>query len=256
MVTVSEPMMSTEAFEELARVAYRVADGLRLEFVGGKLSAKPVPDGTRGCIVAWLIRSCVEVRPELWLSTTAGLVVGSDRAGRVRPDGVLADADAFVAQGEWADPAPVLMVVEVTPLDADAHHQGKPRAYAEAGIPVYLLIDRHAYEVAAYSEPAAGRYTRVLTVAFGAELPLPSPVGITLDTEPLKRWSCHRADARSSSTSYCRCGEAAAELRTVGRRSFVPVADLLRSAGQQPPIDYGRVRADLDVVIDQDPFED
>ncbi|WP_280427355.1 Uma2 family endonuclease [Nocardia brasiliensis] len=202
MVIVSEPMMSTEAFEELARVAYRVADGLRLEFVGGKSSAKPVPDGTRGCIVAWLIRSCVEGRPELWLSATAGLAVGSDGEGRVRPDGVLADADAFVAQGEWADPAPVLMVADVTSHDAEADRRGKSRAYAEAGIPVYLLIDRHACEVAAHSEPAAGKYTRVRKVVFGAELPLPAPVGITLDTEPLQRWSSDHADARSSITDY------------------------------------------------------
>ncbi|SER50058.1 Putative restriction endonuclease [Streptomyces qinglanensis] len=48
-------------------------------------------------------------------------------------------------QGEWADPAGVLMTVEVTSYDSDTDRrdrQEKPAAYAAAGIPVCLLVDR------------------------------------------------------------------------------------------------------------------
>ncbi|MFG2135912.1 hypothetical protein [Streptomyces sp. NPDC048650] len=38
----------------------------------------------------------------------------------------------------------------------------------------------------AFSEPDAGRYENVHTVPYGTSLALPEPVGITLDTEPLK----------------------------------------------------------------------
>ncbi|MFD6154920.1 Uma2 family endonuclease [Nocardia sp. NPDC060256] len=192
MAMVREPLMSTAEFEELAQAAHRIAEGLRLEFVEGKLSAKPPPNGNHGCTVAWLIRLFVLNRPELWLSTVQGLIVGADRTGRARPDGVLADAEAFVGQSKWADADPVLMVVEVTSRAEDADRRcrtDKPQAYAAAGIPVYLLIDRAAREVAVYSGVSADRYQQIMTMPFGAEVLLPAPLDITLDTEPLEQWA-------------------------------------------------------------------
>ncbi|WP_405160251.1 Uma2 family endonuclease [Nocardia sp. NBC_01499] len=184
--------MSIEEFEELAQAAHRIAEGLRLEFVEGTLSAKPPPNGNHSCVVAWLIRLCLLERPELWLSSVQGLVVGDDRTGRARPDGVLADAEAFVGQGKWANSDPVLMVVEVTSHDEATDlrcRTEKPRSYAATGIPIYLLIDRDARVVAVYSCPSLGRYQQVVTVPFGVAALLPEPVGITLDTKPLEQWA-------------------------------------------------------------------
>ncbi len=183
--------MTTEEFEELARAADRVAEGVRLEFIDEQLGAKPMPDGDHGRIMQWLIRVFVLFRPELFLTPEQGLRVDRYRKGRARPDGALADADAFVGQGEWADPGPVLMVVEVTSDDQDTvrrDRQEKPRAYADTGIPVYLLIDRDSCEITVHSEPRGGRYERMLTVPFGATVKIPAPVDVELDTEPLKAW--------------------------------------------------------------------
>ncbi|KAA8890082.1 Uma2 family endonuclease [Nocardia colli] len=188
---VQAPQMSTGEFEELAGAADRIAEGLRLEFIEGKLSAKPLPDGNHGCIIAWLIRLCLRHRPELWLSASQGLVVGDDRTGRVRPDGVLADAEAFVGQGEWANADSVLMVVEVTSPEEDndrTHRTGKVRIYATTGISVYLFIDRESREVTVYSGLRAGHYQQVATTSFGAEVALPSPVELALDTGSLEQW--------------------------------------------------------------------
>ncbi|MFD4404020.1 hypothetical protein ACFWPH_14800 [Nocardia sp. NPDC058499] len=55
-------------------------------------------------------------RPELFLSIEQGLQVEAYRKGRARPDGVLADADAFVGQGEWA--APVGLTLDTEPIKA------------------------------------------------------------------------------------------------------------------------------------------
>ena len=111
------------------------------------------------------------------------------RDGRARPDGTLASSDAFVRQGEWADAGDALMVVEVTSYDSDTDRRDrieKPRAYAETGIPVYLLIDRGAGEVTVFSEPDGVRYESTKTVPFGKPIMVPAPVGITLDTGPLR----------------------------------------------------------------------
>ncbi|MFD0357080.1 Uma2 family endonuclease [Streptomyces sp. NPDC127110] len=191
ILMTDRPQMLTEDFEALARIGAREVEGLRLEFIDGKLGVKAVPDGDHDRIVLWLARLCMQHRPELWLHVERGLKVQEYRAGRARPDGSLAPDDAFVGQGEWADPAPVLMVVEVTSYDSDTDARDrseKPRAYAQTGIPVYLLIDRQNCDVTVYSEPDGGRYESVRTVAFGKDVELPDPVGITLPTEPLKDW--------------------------------------------------------------------
>ncbi|WP_308461247.1 Uma2 family endonuclease [Streptomyces sp. Ru73] len=83
------------------------------------------------------------------------------------------------------------MAVEVTAYDADADRRDrdeKPRAYAEAGIPVYLLIDRCSREITAFSEPDGPRYERMRIAPFGRTIALPDPVNLTLDAEPLKNW--------------------------------------------------------------------
>ncbi|MFJ6616855.1 Uma2 family endonuclease [Kitasatospora sp. NPDC091335] len=182
--------MLPEQFEEFARHLGRTVEGIRLEFINGKLGIKPVPDGDHGRIVQWLLRICIQSRPELYLHDQ-GLRLAGYRDGRARPDGTLADADAFVGYGDWAPTGDVLMVAEVTSYDSDTDRRDrveKPRAYAEAGIPVYLLIDRDSAEVVVHSEPDGIRYETVQTLPFGKTVRLPEPVGISLDTEPLKNW--------------------------------------------------------------------
>ncbi|WP_319944514.1 Uma2 family endonuclease [Nocardia macrotermitis] len=191
LTAMHEEIMTTEEFEELARLAGRVSEGIRLEYIGERLGAKGIRDGDHGRILQWLIRVFIMLRPELFLSTEQGLRVEEYRKGRARPDGVLADADAFVGQGEWADPEPVLMVVEVTSSDRDTElrdRREKPIAYAATGIPIYLLIDREFGEITVHSHPADNRYQRRVTVSIGDTVELPHPLDLALDTEPLKAW--------------------------------------------------------------------
>ncbi|MEU7045245.1 Uma2 family endonuclease [Streptomyces varsoviensis] len=186
------PQMLPEQFEALAAAAAREADGLRLEFIGGRLWVKAVPDGLHRTIIMRLIRQCLQQAPALDLHTGQGLRIETYRKGRARPDGALAPTAHFARAGEWAAPDGVLMTVEVTSHDHDTNQRDrveKPRAFAESGIPVYLLIDREADEVTVYSEPVDGSYQERHSAAFGKTVALPDPVGITLDTEPLKVWS-------------------------------------------------------------------
>ncbi|MET7714710.1 Uma2 family endonuclease [Streptomyces sp. NPDC005407] len=185
----SRPQMSVEEFEELAR---RSPEMVRLEFVLGKVQVKPVPDGVHGAIMMWLLERCMQHRPDHRLYPEQGLKVERYRRGRARPDGALAPIDHFVPQGEWAAPDGVLMTVEVTSHDPDTDKRDrveKPVGYAEAGIPVYLLIDREACSVTVHAEPEGGSYRSITTRPFGAVVELPDPVGITLETEKLKAYA-------------------------------------------------------------------
>ncbi|WP_431981570.1 hypothetical protein [Streptomyces qinglanensis] len=67
----------------------------------------------------------------------------------------------------------------------------RPAAYAAAGIPVCLLVDRDRYEVVVHTNPdqEAGRYRDLHTASFGEEVVLPEPVGFALETETLKNYA-------------------------------------------------------------------
>ncbi|MGW7413519.1 Uma2 family endonuclease [Streptomyces sp. NPDC054863] len=184
-------VLTQDFFEGLARDAVRRDEFVRLEFVNGKIGVKTLPDGNHASIIAWLTRVCIQADPAWWLFPEQGIHVETYRKGNARPDGSLAPMKAFAGQGEWAEPDEVLMTVEVTSRDSDTNQCDridKPRAYAEADIPVYLLIDRDSHEVKVHSEPGNGQYRQVRTVPFGETVLLPDPVGIELDTEPLKSW--------------------------------------------------------------------
>ncbi|MFE3767170.1 Uma2 family endonuclease [Streptomyces sp. NPDC059104] len=183
--------MTPEVFEHLARTAAREEEGLRLEFIGGVLRSRAMTDGGHGRIIQWLTRICIRHHPGLWLHPGRGIKAERYRQGRAIPDGVLAHDDAFVGQGDWVDPGPILMAVEVTSWNSGTERRDrleKPRAYAETGIPVYLLVDRLTCRLLVHSDPDGARYETVRTVPFGREVRLPDPVGITLETEPLEDW--------------------------------------------------------------------
>ncbi|MER5792137.1 Uma2 family endonuclease [Streptomyces sp. NPDC001980] len=192
MAERTSSQMSVDVFDRIAEFAERVDDTVRLEFIDGRIGVKKATNGDHGSIIMWLIRQCMQARPELDLNPTQGLKVEAYRRGRARPDGALAPVGHFAGQDDWAETRGVLMVVEVTSYDSDTHNRDrveKPRAYAEAGIPVYLLIDRDNLTVLVHSNPdLEDGYRDIHVVKLGGKVTLPDPVGIELDTEELKQY--------------------------------------------------------------------
>jgi Uma2 family endonuclease len=178
--------ITVEEFEELASGA---PEDVSLEFLFGKVGEKAVPDGDHGTIIVWFVRQFVLNKPELDVYTEQGMQVEAYRKGRARPDAVVVPRWHLAGQPEWADSEGVLMAVEITSFDDDTDQRDrvdKPRAYAETGIPVYLLVDREAKEFVVYSEPSGGRYATRRAVPIGERLALPAPVDILLDSDELK----------------------------------------------------------------------
>ncbi|GAA2119282.1 Uma2 family endonuclease [Streptomyces synnematoformans] len=190
--TARASQMTVEEFEEIAKAAEKLNDTVRFEFINGRIGAKGVPDGDHNEMVGWLLERCIQsgngLRP---YTSDLGLEVDEYRSGRARPDLAFAPAGSFAGQGDWADPDPLVMIVEVTSYDSDTNRrdrQDKPAAYAVVGIPVYLLIDRDACTLTVYSDPSSHGYRDIHSVEFGARVTLPKPVGIELDTEELKNY--------------------------------------------------------------------
>lgn len=181
--------LDVDEFEELAAVA---PETVRLEYVNGKVEVKAMPDGNHTSIFMWLLRQCMQHRPDLDLAPERGVKAEAYRKGRARTDGFLAPVDHFQGDREWSDPEGSLMALEITSRDRDTNQRDridKPIGYAEAGIPVYLLIDRDNHTLTVFSEPKDGRYQQISPHPWGATVELPAPVNITLDTEKLKDYA-------------------------------------------------------------------
>ncbi|MEV8598005.1 Uma2 family endonuclease [Streptomyces sp. NPDC052012] len=181
--------LDVEEFEELAAAA---PETVRLEYVNGKVVVKAMPDGNHTSIFMWLLRQCMQQRPDLDLAPERGVKAEAYRKGRAITDGFLAPVDHFKGHGNWSDTDGALMAVEITSHDRDTDQRDridKPVGYAAADIPVYLLIDRDSATVSVYSEPKDGRYLQCSTRPWGATVELPAPVDITLETEKLKDYA-------------------------------------------------------------------
>nr|WP_245606370.1 Uma2 family endonuclease [Streptomyces himastatinicus] len=181
--------MLVDEFEELARAA---PETVWLEFINGKLEEKPAQDGNGAETLNWLVRSCLERRPELSLYPHRGLKTEARREGRARTSAVLAPRRHIVGHGEWSDPEGMLMTVEVTSRDRDSDRRlrsEKRDGYAAAGIPVYLLIDRDDCTVTVHCEPEDGKYRSLTARPYGAVIKIPDPVGITLETDKLRDYA-------------------------------------------------------------------
>ncbi|WP_329220440.1 Uma2 family endonuclease [Streptomyces sp. NBC_01485] len=165
-----------------------VPKGCRAEIIDGLVSVTPVSAGTGHAIAERVTRSLYEVIPDTWgvyqwLATAVpsrlGLYV-PDLVVLPRAPGTGADADDHVPA------AAARLVVEIT-SKATAHNDRvkKPAGYAEAGVPLYLLIDALAPEgptVTLYGEPEDDTYRLLNTHSFGEAIHLPEPFGLALDT--------------------------------------------------------------------------
>ncbi|GAA3800129.1 Uma2 family endonuclease [Streptomyces coacervatus] len=193
MAERASSQLSVDTFERIAEFAAREDETVSFEFIGGRIGVKKATNGSHGEIAMWLVFQCKAARPDLTLYTVnQGLKVEAYRKGRARPDALLAPVGYFNGRGDWAEPDGVLMAVEITSYDSDTHNRDrveKPRAYAEAGIPVYLLIDRDSLSILVHSDPdPEDGYRDIHVVRLGGKVTLPDPVGIELDTEDLKQY--------------------------------------------------------------------
>ncbi|MFD0148746.1 Uma2 family endonuclease [Streptomyces sp. NPDC055721] len=169
-------------------------EGWRVELVEGEICVTSVNDGQHAQIVADLRDQLTDPDRQLSAYTGIGLRVpprgpggpGERVEGRVVPDLTLALRGSFRNELVWQKPAPVLLVAEVTSsFTAHRDRAQKVGAYARAGIPVYLLIDREAGEAVVRSEPSGDEYGRTAVHRLGTPVCLPAPVSRTWETTEL-----------------------------------------------------------------------
>ncbi|WP_433547017.1 Uma2 family endonuclease [Streptomyces sp. CA-294286] len=159
--------------------------GYRVEIIGGLLTVTPPPDAAHANVLTELMipflaaglhsrDSKVLQGVGLWLPT------GTD--DYVIPDLVVADADIddHLIENNCYDPVAFRLVLEVTSSNYNQDLKAKVAAYADANVPVYVIVNRKHNRVHVLTGPVAGDYAHHQVYASGQQAPLPESIGARL----------------------------------------------------------------------------
>ena len=161
-------------------------EGSKVEIIEGIITVSPAPAYRHNIIAERIQRRLYSVIPDDWgIFQTLAIAVPS-RLGMLIPDLVVAPVREHTEADNHIPAGLAELVVEVTSKSNARHDRvSKPAAYAAAGIPLYLLIDRWAQggpTVTLYGEPQGDVYRLLSTAKFGEPLKLPAPFDLVIDT--------------------------------------------------------------------------
>ncbi|MFB7908987.1 Uma2 family endonuclease [Kitasatospora sp. NPDC059146] len=153
----------------------------RVEVLGGEVSVEPVPDMRHARVLNRVRRACsaagsddgdteVFQRIAIWLPT------GPDDFAMPDLSIVDADSDDHMVTYNCYDPKIFRFVLEVTSAALCSDLTRKPAAYALAGVPVYVVVDRIGRRVLVMTDPVDGVYREQAVHASG-EFTLPESIG-------------------------------------------------------------------------------
>ncbi|MFE1952674.1 Uma2 family endonuclease [Streptomyces sp. NPDC059524] len=177
-----------QSWDELVRFWEEMEwpEGSKVEIIDGTITVSPSPAYQHNVIAARIHRRLNSVIPDDWeVFQTLALSVPS-RLGMLIPDILVAPRQDDVESDSHIPAALAELVVEITSKsNARNDRISKCAAYAAAGIPFYLLVDRWSRQgpvSTLYGDPTGDVYRTLSTVKFGEPLQLPAPFDLTIDT--------------------------------------------------------------------------
>ncbi|MEU5711973.1 Uma2 family endonuclease [Streptomyces flaveolus] len=189
-----EPVQLLAAYEAVSPVP------VRAEFIEGRayLPLAPPGDGHGDTVLELCFQLRSAAVPHVGTGNgfrfaapadgTTALIIPDLHVMRRKPTG--ADEAHFAAHPGWYPIDMLALVGEVTSTNHETDTGPKLRTYAAAGVPVYVIIDRHSGTAHCYTDPVLpgddpteAYYATDTKVDLGEPLPLPAPYP-TLDTAP------------------------------------------------------------------------
>ncbi|MFE2717847.1 Uma2 family endonuclease [Streptomyces mirabilis] len=171
-----------EAAEQLSRAL----PGHRVEILQGRLVVTPPPDGSHALSLSWLVEAFGGAgarKAGLRYVQGIGLWLPALSDDYAIPDFSVVDEDfrdALVQKNCYA-PNVFRLVMEVTSSNWSDDLGPKVESYAQAGIPVYIVVDRKHDEVLLHQNPVDGKYDVPQRFKRGQSVPVPDSVGVALD---------------------------------------------------------------------------
>jgi len=181
---------SQDEYREAIRRAFSaIPVELRSEIVDGDIIVSPMRSNADQRVILFLnqLLTTTAAAHGWWVDTSGGIVLEPDRE-EYRPDLQVAPSSAWLREGGTGpSPSEVKLVVEVASPNEYARVRDRGRkyaAYARAGLPLYLLIDRYDHDGIAtlYSNPYTDIYLDAHKAPFGETLTLPKPFDVVVDT--------------------------------------------------------------------------
>ncbi|MGW5210658.1 Uma2 family endonuclease [Streptomyces sp. NPDC004051] len=161
-------------------------EGSKVEIIEGIITVSPAPAYRHNVIAARIQRRLYSVIPEHWEIFQTQEIAVPSRLGMFIPDLLVAPVRDDSETENHMPAALAELVVEVTSKSNARHDRvSKPAAYATAGIPLYLLVDRWAPDgptVTLFGEPHGDVYRPLDSVKFGEPIKLPAPFDLVIDT--------------------------------------------------------------------------
>ncbi|MEV5733717.1 Uma2 family endonuclease [Streptomyces sp. NPDC052292] len=174
-----------EMFERLEKMP--VPEGYKVEIVEGTVFMSPQRD-THWEIIADIYEQLRVKYPRQRVKSDVRIDYPGHLNGFATDVTVMAEGAARTEDGRW-DCGEVEFVAEVISRGTAANDYGpKKAAYAEAGVPVYVIADPYRGECHVLSHPRDGKYALEVKADFGEELDLTgTPVGLVLKTGEFPR---------------------------------------------------------------------
>lgn len=180
---VKEPV-EQPALLEVAELISNQFAGYRVEIVGSQVTVTPPSSIQHGRSLSRFMRvfSAAGFSDEIEVMQNVGLWLPDGPSDFAIPDLVIVDADIedHLVEHNCYDPAVFRLVLEVTSSNIGDDLKRKPTAYASAGVPVYVIVDRSNQRVMVLTEPQDGEY-RVHAVHHpGQSFTLPESIGASV----------------------------------------------------------------------------
>ncbi|MFJ4202493.1 Uma2 family endonuclease [Streptomyces sviceus] len=160
--------------------------GSKVEIIEGIITVSPAPAPRHNVIAERIQRRLYSVIPDDWGVFQTQAIAVPSRLGMFIPDILVAPIEECTDAETYLPAAVAELVVEVTSGKNARHDRvSKPAAYASAGLPLYLLVDRWAPEgptATLYGEPQEDVYRPLAVAKFGELLTIPAPFDLVIDT--------------------------------------------------------------------------
>ncbi|MFF1678252.1 Uma2 family endonuclease [Streptomyces sp. NPDC058256] len=190
---VEQPHGDRSLIAEANRIMDRLP-GRRVEIIGGQILVTPSPDVaharalkkvTRPFEAAGLDEDATEVHQAI------GVWLPDGPEDYAIPDLCIVEADIeeHLVENNSYDPVVFRLVLEVTSSNWKADLRTKVTAYAQAKIPVYVIVDRKHQRLHVLTDPSGDEYATHRIHAPGELVTLPDSIGakVTLDVAEILR---------------------------------------------------------------------
>ncbi|MFI6845833.1 Uma2 family endonuclease [Kitasatospora sp. NBC_00085] len=181
---VEEPMEQPTLLEVAELISKQFA-GHRVEIIGSQITVTPPPNLQHGRSLTRLMRKLFAAGlddEEAEVIQNVGIWLPDGPSDFAVPDLSILDADSddHLIEYNCYDPAVFRLVLEVTSSNLSDDLKKKPTAYASAGVPVYVIVDRTNQRVMVLTEPQDGEYRVHAVHHAGQSFTLPESIGASV----------------------------------------------------------------------------